>query len=265
MESMTRRRTVLSCWLGAVLIAALPALAVAADALETINVAGEQRMLSQRIVKAYVQLGLNLQPLAAKSQLDASMRRFESNQQVLAKAVAVNPDARQALTMLEQAWAAMRPLAVGVPNPDAARRLSQYAETVLNAAEMLVNVFADASGADQHRVLRLAARQRMLSQRIAKAYMLQSWGDRSASVRHELEDAVATFDGVLAQFVARRGDPPEIRQELDDLALQWEWLKAALESEGALSYRLIVSEATDGILAGADRLTQHYQIHLAKR
>ena len=42
-------------------------------------------------------------------------------------------------------------------------------------------------------------------------------------------------------------------------------MKAALESDGALSYRLVVAESADAILASADRLAQHYQRLLAAR
>lgn len=236
-----------------------------ADTLATINTAGEQRMLSQRIVKAYLQLGLNVQPLAAKTQLDTAIRRFEANQQRLLPAIAADPDSRRAGELLASAWEQMRPLTAGSPSLENAQKLSAYGETVLNAAEMLVNVYANRTGLDEHRLLRLMARQRMLAQRIAKSYLLRSWGDQSAQLRHQSEDAIIAFEGALTMFQARRDDPPAIRQELEELALQWEWLKAALESDGALSYRLIVAESADAILASADRLAQHYQRLLAAR
>lgn len=263
-----RRFALLPSVLAALLLgcgASSPAAADGADALATINTAGEQRMLSQRIVKAYLQLGLNVQPLAAKTQLDTAIRRFETNQQKLLPAVAADPDSRRAGELLASAWEKMRPLTAGSPSLENAQRLAGYGETVLNAAEMLVNVYADRSGLDEHRLLRLMARQRMLAQRIAKVYLLRSWGDQSAQLRHQSEDAIIAFEGALAMFQARRDDPPAIRQELEELALQWEWLKAALESDGALSYRLIVAESADAILASADRLAQHYQRLLAAR
>jgi hypothetical protein len=243
----------------------LPPPTVAGEELRTLAIASEQRMLSQRIAKAYVQLGLNVQPLAARSQLAAAIRSFEANQQLIAASLSAHPDAARAYELLARGWEAMRPLVAGTPTLANAQRLTQHAETVLNAAEMLVNVYADRAGTDEHRVLRLIARQRMLSQRIAKAYLLRSWGDRSAQLRHESEDAMAAFDGVLLQFQARRDDPPLIRQELDELVLQWEWLKAAMDSDGALSYRLVVAEAADAILEHAERLTRHYQQLLAAK
>ena len=60
-------------------------IAVAAHAsdLSAIDVSGQQRMLSQRIVKAWCQIGLNVQPELSRKQLDASIRRFEDNLRLL--------------------------------------------------------------------------------------------------------------------------------------------------------------------------------------
>ena len=49
-----------------------------------------------------------------------------------------------------------------------------------------------------------------------------------------------------------------------DLALQWEWLETAVSGEGATSYRLIVAEASEAILASADRITRLYD-EIARR
>ncbi|HET6719225.1 MAG TPA: type IV pili methyl-accepting chemotaxis transducer N-terminal domain-containing protein, partial [Rhodocyclaceae bacterium] len=49
------------------------------DFVERIDRAVEQRMLSQRIAKSYSQLGLNLQPIVAKQELDEAILRFDDN------------------------------------------------------------------------------------------------------------------------------------------------------------------------------------------
>jgi hypothetical protein len=50
-----------------------------------------------------------------------------------------------------------------------------------------------------------------------------------------------------------------LREEIDKLALQWEWLRTALATEGAESFRLILAEGGDAILELADRVTLLYQ------
>lgn len=233
--------------------------AQAADALlDAIDRAGEQRMLSQRIVKDYCLLGLAIQPLAAKAQLDAAIQRFDANLAVLRSTASAHPDSAAALLALEDSWSRFRSMIDGLPKLTTAERLSREAENVLVAAERLTRALASHATGDAARQIRLAGRQRMLAQRLAKAYLLNSWGTDSVSLQEELESAELEFAGGLALLREHPGNTPELRRELDDLALQWEWLATALRTDGATSYRLIVVEAADAMLAVADRITQLY-------
>ena len=44
---------------------------------EAVNQAGRQRMLSQRITKAYLMIGADIKPALAQRQLDSSIALFE--------------------------------------------------------------------------------------------------------------------------------------------------------------------------------------------
>lgn len=261
MSKLSLRSTLLAL----LLLGGLP-LAHAADALfEAINLAGEQRMLSQRIVKDYCLLGLNIQPLAAKAQLDAAVRRFDDNLRTLRGPAAGHADSAAAQLVLEDTWQRFRAMIDGQPKLATAERLSQEAEQVLVAAERLTRTLAAHTVGDAARQIRLAGRQRMLAQRLAKAYLLNSWGTTSVSLQEELESAELEFAGGLALLREHPGNTPALRSELDDLALQWEWLATAMRTDGATSYRLIVVEAADALLAVADRITQLYLSQAASR
>lgn len=263
MRSLRLRHGLLAA-LAVLAVYALPA-AAADPLLAAVNRAGEQRMLSQSIVKNYCLLGLNVQPLAAKAQLDATMQRFEDNLAALREPAAAHTDSASALLALEDAWQRLRSQVDGVPRLDTAERLSREADQVLVASERLTRTLASYLKTDGARQVRLASRQRMLSQRLAKAYLLGSWGTRSISLQEELESAELEFAGVLALLREHPGNTTVLRSELDDLALQWEWLSTAMRTEGATSYRLIVVEAADAMLDSAERITQLYLAQAAAR
>lgn len=230
----------------------------AAAADDAINLAGQQRMLSQRIVKSWCQIGLNVQPALSKRQLDEAIRRFEDNLKAL-DPVAAGPQARTALAGLHAAWSPLRTTALGVIRQADAELIDARAEDVLMAAERLTRALQDQSSAPVSRWVNLAGRQRMLSQRLVKTYMLRQWGVDNARLRDEMESVQNEFSGALAAMQQRADNSAAARGEIENLALQWEWLRAALATEGAESFRLILAEGGDAVLELADQVTRLYQ------
>jgi hypothetical protein len=246
----------LRIWWGLVL--ALFAAGVHASDAEAVNLAGMQRMLSQRIVKSWCQIGLKVQPAQSKRQLDEAIRRFEANLKALDGA-ARSAEARNALGALRIAWTPLRMRALGAVRQSDAALLDARAEDVLMAADRLTRVLQDQSGAPISRWVNVAGRQRMLSQRLVKFYMLRQWGVDSARLREEMESVQNEFSGALAGMQQRADNSAPLREEIDKLALQWDWLRTALATEGAESFRLILAEGSDALLELADRVTLMYQ------
>lgn len=233
---------------------------VAAEVIgaQAINLAGEQRMLSQRIAKSYAQIGLNVAPADAALQLSDSIRRFESNLEALASLARIEASVAAEYDRLARIWKDFRD-AAGVPiSRDSAVELARQSDMVMAAAERLTRAVEQIAALREGALVNRSGRQRMLSQRLAKAYMLRSWGIDSAALRQELDETIVEFGRNLAELGAHPRNSPEIRRELDDVALQWDWLRAAIEAEGAVSYRLIVAESAEAILLVTDRLTRLY-------
>lgn len=235
------------------------ALAQTERATSSVNLAGEQRMLSQRIPKLYSQIGLNVLPSLAASQLRLATSRFEGNLAALKPVVAGSAEATRAYERLGSEWLGMKKAVSVAISRDAAEALSRQAEATLAAAEYLTRVVEDEGKSLASRAVNLAGRQRMLSQRIAANYLLRSWGVESAAVRENLESSVHDFSAGLAKLRSREDNSAAIKRELEEVAQQWEWLQASLSVEGAGSYRLIVAESADAILEATDRITRLYE------
>lgn len=224
-----------------------------------VHLAGDQRMLSQRIAKLYSQIGLNVLPSLATNQLRLASSRFEHNLAALKPGVAGSPEATRAHERLAGEWLNMQKAVAEAVSREAAEALARRSEATLAAAEQLARVVEGLGKPDTSGLVNLADRQRMLSQRIANNYLLRSWGIESSAVREIMESSAKDFSAGLAKLGASPNNSEEIRRELEEVGQQWEWLQASLAVEGASPYRLIVAESADAILEATDRVTRLFE------
>jgi hypothetical protein len=232
--------------------------------LDAVNQAGYQRMLSQRIVKAYCQIGIGVMPDASRTQLALAVKTYGQNLEQL-RTVSTDRKSAGLLRELGRQWEPFRIIASGPVTRAGAGELVRRSAPLLATAEQLTQALQDSSGIRASRLVNLAGRQRMLSQKLAMYYMLHAWGFDTALVNDEIEATRNAFSSALEKLIAAPENTPAIRTELDAVSLQWDWLQAVLALEGALSYRLVVEDASESILAQMDRITLLYQNLPARR
>jgi hypothetical protein len=222
-----------------------------------IDLAGSQRMLTQRIVKAYCQIGLGVSRDVAREQLRDSVQRFDVQLAEL-RTQLDDGEARQALARVEKPWRGFRRLATGPVSRKAATRLSRLGDEVLQASHALVLALQDAAGTQAARLVNVAGRERMLAQRLAKLYMMRAWGVDTSEVRDAMESVSNEFAGALETLRNAEVNTTEILAELDAVTLQWEWFRSALTLQGTESYAFIVADASESILNSMEVVTRHY-------
>lgn len=237
----------------------LSSTSMAAITLESaINIAGSQRMLSQRIIKQYCQIGLNVFPEDSKQNLLNDTALFEEHLDVL-KGFSNDVVIQEALEWVMIAWARFKPLATGAVSRDHIRRLEHLGEDLLYASNKVVIMLQDVGNTQGDRLVNIAGRQRMLAQRIAKYYMLQSWGFDTLSLADRLAVAREEFGRSLEWLRRAPETTDEISIELEQAILQWTWFQSVLERRRESSYQLIVADTSDALLQTMDRVTALYE------
>lgn len=223
-----------------------------------VNKAGYQRMLSQRIVKAYCQVGLGVMPQASAAQLAEALKTYDSNLNALQTLV---PDqySRELVSSLRQQWKPFKVVASGPATRAGAEVLLVRSERLLETAENLTHYLEMTYDTAHGHLVNLAGRQRMLSQRLAKFYMLHAWGFETILVQEEIEAAQNDFSTALTELGNAPENTVDIVEELNAVRLQWDWFRAALALEGAYSYRMVVADASESILGHMDHITRMYE------
>ena len=221
---LNRRTTLLA---GLALTTALPAHARIAQLGEAIDKAGAQRMLSQRMGKAWLgQLQPELAP-RARQVLQDSAARFERQLDDLL-AFAPSPEIAGSYRALRSRFGDYRTLLLATPARDQVGELLKRSSEVLGLAHVATTQLQERSNAATARLVNLSGRQRMLSQRLALYFLARQHGARADLVQRETTTASAEFELAMRTLNSAAETTPAVRANLDLAQGQWVFLQSAL-------------------------------------
>ena len=167
------------------------AVEIANDA-SAINMAGKQRMYTQRILKDYAMAGMGNTFGDPEKDLVSTINAFDDHLKSL-QAYAKDAAVKEALSTVEKEWIPLKKILQKTPDVQKAGTLQQKLEALLKASDKVTKMFAKASGKASGELVNMAGRQRMLSQRMASLYMLKVWGVNDPEFKQKLDDALNIF------------------------------------------------------------------------
>jgi hypothetical protein len=193
---------------------------VAIDRLAAIDMAGRQRMLAQRMTKAWMQRMIGVEPEQAQAMLQASVERFASQLASLRPASA-GSESSAAWTEMQAQWRSFQALLEQPGGRAIAADLYDASEALQRAAHHATLTHDRAGGPPLEHLVNLAGRQRMLSQRMAKFYLYRAADVLADPAEMELHLSRAHFTAVLLQIERSPHVGAAVRDAVLRVRQQW--------------------------------------------
>jgi hypothetical protein len=240
----------------------LQAQAQVVDLSDAINKAGRQRMLSQRMGKAWLAMVHGVEVGTAQQVLDKSMLQFDRQ---LADLKAYAPDATvlETYTQLDAAWNDYKlTLVSATPSKERAAKVLQLDARVLALAHKGTLQYEAVMGKPLGKLVNIAGRQRMLTQRMAKFYYAAKLPVDANTAATEIGKARSEFITAMATLRNAPEATQRIRDELQLADGQWVFFDVALQRlhEGQIRSKAMseVFVASENLLSVMDSVTELY-------
>ncbi|MBV7460585.1 MULTISPECIES: type IV pili methyl-accepting chemotaxis transducer N-terminal domain-containing protein [unclassified Acidovorax] len=231
-----------------------------------INYAGWFRALSQRMAKAYCQQYLQVLPAAAVDVMGLARKMVQTGSGELARGMQSGQwpaEVGRQLAEVQKQFSLLNQMTSAPATTTAlVAAASEQADRTLLIAQAVTEAIEKMAQAPSARLVNLAGRQRMLSQRLAKNYFLSAAKVDSKVVQAQLASDAADFRQALQTLKAAPVSTSSIRNELELADSQWLFFESALRRPADDAGLNAVATTSERLLGVMDKLTGLYDAAL---
>lgn len=226
-----------------------------------INRAARFRALSQRSTKAYAQIVLDVLPDNARQVLATAQRLITQGFDDLAQG-GFSTDITQQIANTRVEATALITLLNQNPKREGIASVSAQADKMLAQANKTTEMLQAVGKSGNARLVNIAGKQRMLSQRMAKNYFLIAANITPGPAREQIDADRAEFKTALAILQKSPISTSAIRGDLELTAAQWFFFEAALNKSRDTQALKDMATTSERLLELTNSLTNQYEAAL---
>ncbi len=196
----------------------------APDVSTALKLAGEQRILTQALLKTYCQIGQEIRFLAAREEQQQSIERFDASLAEL-KSYPGGEGVSAALAEVEAKWQPYKKALQAKVSKEQAPTLEGLAEAAHAATDQLIKAIEAGEKIPFEHIFNLANEQATVTQRAAAQYLMASWGLNPEKHREQFKAAISAFDSNHIELTTSPQNNKETAKAMSSLSKKWDLLK----------------------------------------
>jgi len=227
------------------------------DIDKIINIAGKQRMLSQRIAKDYLYKGAGIAKDKASKEMKNSIIEFNKGIEILTKDIN-DEEIKNLIEFVKMSMDELNSIIKTPFNTNNAQLVLDLSESMLEGSQYIVDNLKQKYKLKSVKVVDKAGQQRMLAQRIAKYYIAYQLGIKDKNTIEQTKSAVKQFSDNNKFLTSYKDNTPAINEELHKVNRLWKIVHKFYLNIKKGGLPIIVYNTTNDITKKMDDITHMY-------